>query len=196
MTAKNLHLQLAQHFHAAVTVEPLPIRRLIELAPLIDPTNTVKPVESPVKLPTEPVMYRTPDGQCEVINARQVMMGAEAGRLHPESQVLVSRLTQETDLPMARLHYQILEPARLFGDIDPLVHAAFSNNHATALLSQHVLKQRPDQPITTTQLEQLCGGRVRKSTLNNRKAALGFTQSGRGCKARRMGVDTHQACSL
>lgn len=196
MKAMNLQLQLAQNFHAAVIIESITVKKLVELAPLIDQTNTVKPVDIPVRLTAEPVIYRTPDGQCEVVNARQVMMGAGMSRLHPESRILVSRLTDETDLPMARLQYQIIEGARLFGDIDPLIHAAYANNHLTALLRQHVLQQRPDQPITTQQLEQLCGGRVRKSTINERKKALGFTQPGRGCKAKHVSDDTNDACPV
>lgn len=196
MSAMNSPLQLAQDFQADVALEETPIKNLVELTPLVDPTDTLKLIEAPVKLPTEPVIYRTGDHQCEVINAGQVMMGADIARLHPDSQVLVARLTDEADLPMVRLYYQILEPARLFGDIDPLIHAAYANNHLTALLRQHVLRQHPGQPITTQQLEQLCGGRVRKSTINERKRVLGYTQPGRGCKARRDNTDINETCPV
>lgn len=182
-------LQLAQHFYAFITLESIPLKKLVELAQLMDRKNTVKRFEAPVKLTTEPVMYRAANGQCEVLNFQQVMMGADTISIHPETRILVSRLNEETDLPMARLFFQVLELAR-FGEIDPLIHSAYANNHDTALLSQNILKQRPDQPITTRQLERLCGGRVRKSTINNRKKSLGYTQPGRGCKARHVNSET------
>ena len=185
------HLQLAQHFHARVCTEPVPIKKLVALAPLIDQTNTIKPVTAPLKLPTDPVIYRTPDRQCEVINGQQVLVGASTAKLHPESLIYVLRLTEEADLPMARLCYQILEPARIFNEIDGLIHAAYAQNHLTALLNQYVLQQPPSQPITAKQLERLCAGRSRKSTLNNRKSALGYTDANLGCKATQ---HTGQAC--
>jgi len=110
--------------------------------------------------PNEPVIYRTLDRQCEVINGQQVLVGADT----------------------ARLYYQILEPARIFNEIDGLIHAAYAQNHLTALLNQYVLQQAPSQPITARQLEQLCAGHVRKSTLNSRKSALGYTDANLGCK--------------
>jgi len=190
------NLQLAQNFYATVTIEPVPLKKLVGLAHLVDQTNTIKLAETSIKLTTEPVIFRTLDGQLEVINAHQVLMGADTTRLHSQSRIFVSRLMEEADLPMARLYFQILEPARQFGDIDPLIRAAYSNSHATALLRQHVLKQPVDRPITTQQLEQLCGGRVRKSTINERKKALGFTQPGRGCKAKHVSDDTNDACPV
>ena len=185
------HLQLAQHFYAAVTIEPVPLKKLVGLALLVDQTNNIKLAETSIKLTTEPVIYRTPDGQLGVINAHQVLMGADTTRLHPQSRIFVSRLMEEADLPMARLYFQILEPARLFGDIDPLIHAAYSNSHATALLRQHVLKQPVDRPITTKQLERLCAGQARKATLSGRKSAMGYTNANLGCKATQ---HTGQAC--
>jgi len=110
--------------------------------------------------PNEPVIYRTLDRQCEVINGQQVLVGADT----------------------AWLYYQILEPARIFNEIDGLIHAAYAQNRLTALLNQYVLQQAPSQPITARQLEQLCAGRSRKSTLNNRKSALGYTDANLGCK--------------
>jgi hypothetical protein len=177
-------LQLAQHYYAPVIIEPIPVKQLVELTQLVDATNTIQPIGTPLELPTRPVIYLTDDGQCQVLNAPQVMMGANLSRLHSKSRVLTCRLTEPADLPMARLFYGILEPARLFADIDPLIHTAYAGNHSTALLNQHLLTQRPDQPITTEQIVVLCGGRVRKSTINNRKRTLGYTNSSRGCKAR------------
>ena len=119
-----------------------------------------------------------------MLNVRQVLLSANHSRLHPQSRVLVCRLIEPAALPMARLYYQILEPSRLFGEIDPLIHAAFAETYDTALLRHHVLGVRPDQPITTKKLVELCGERVQESTINNRKKILGYTNPARGCKAR------------
>jgi len=177
-------LQLAQHYYAGVIIEPVSIKHLVELTQLIDPTNTIQTTGTPLELPTRPVVYLTEDGQYDVLNAPQVMIGANLIRLHAQNRIQIGRLTEPADLPMARLFYGILEPARHFGDIDPLIHAAYAGNHNTALLKQYFLTQRLDQPITTEQLVLLCGWRVRKSTMNNRKRALGYTDPTRGCKAR------------
>jgi len=184
LTIMTTQLPLAQHYHAAVVNEPVPLKRLVDLALLMDPTGAIQRADTPLKLPTQPTVYRTEGDQFEVLNARQAILSTDHYRLHPQSQILVERLTEPSDLAMARLFYQILEPARLFGEIDPLIHAAYAETHDTALLRQHVLRVRPDQAITTEQLVKLCGGRVRKSTINNRKMILGYTNPGRGCKAR------------
>ncbi|SOB74607.1 hypothetical protein SAMN04488490_0096 [Marinobacter sp. LV10R510-11A] len=178
-------LQLAQYYWAAVSIEPTLLKRLLQLSQLMGPTGTIQQLDTPVRLLTLPVIYRTDDRQHEVLNAPQVSMSNNLSRLHPQSRVLVCRLIEPAALPMARLYYQILEPARLFGEIDPLIHAAFAETHDTALLRDHVLRVRPNQPITTKQLVELCGRRVEKSTINNRKKILGYTNPARGCKAKK-----------
>lgn len=183
----NFFLTLAQHFHAAARLETISINRFIEFAPIIDDSSAIKLIETSVKLANEPVIYRTPDGQLDVLNARQVIFSANGNKFHPNSKILVTRITDEQDLPMARLHFEIVEPAQLFGEIDNLIHAAYLNNHQTALMKRFLFQQGPDRQITTSQLENLCRSQVRKSTLNNRKAALGYTLPGRGCKARQIG---------
>jgi len=84
---------------------------------------------------------------------------------------------------MANLFYTVLEPARLFREIDPLLHVAFSQTHENALLREYFLKPGCEKTITTDQLVSLCAKEVGKSTINNRKQKLGYTDPKQGCKA-------------
>jgi len=185
MPQQHQQLQLAQHYCAAVNIEPIPLKRLVQLAELMDSPGAIQQLDTPVHLPTLPVITKTEDGQFEVLNVRQVLLSANHSRLHPQSQVLVCRLIDPSDLPISRLFYDILEPARQLGEIDPLIHVAQAGDHQTALLNQQILIQGPGQPITTKQIVKLCGGRVQRSTINQRKKKLGYTNPGRGCKARK-----------
>jgi len=197
MVEIKAHFKLAQDFHADVINEPVPVKKLFGLGQLIDSNNTDRLIETAVTLTTEPVIYRTPDGQFEVLNAQQVVRDANMIKLHPDCEISVRRITAEQDLPMARLLFAVVEPAQLFGDIDNLLHAAYSNNHQTALMKRFLFPQARDRRITTAELVQLCAGRAGKSKINNRKKTLGYTQPQLGCKAKRVSTDdTNETCPV
>lgn len=178
-------LKLAQHYCAEVSFEPLALKQLHDLTQLMDSDAAIQKLDAPVHLPTAPVTHQTEDGQVVVINIRQVLESSSHTRLHPQSRILVYRVTDPSDFPMATLIYGVLEPARLFGEIDPLLHAAFSQTHENALLREHLLKLESHKTITTDQLVRLCAKRVGKSTINNRKQKLGYTDSKLGRNARK-----------
>lgn len=177
-------IRFGQNFFAPFAADTIPVHQIIELNPLIDCTHTVKHFSGLQDLTVRPVVYCSEDGQFEVLNLRQVLEGANLVRLHPNDIIALTQLTSADDLPIARLYYQTIGHARLFGDLDPLIHAACGGSHLTALLNQVFLQQPPDRPITTEQIERLCGGKFKKSTINARKKALGYTDPRRGCKAR------------
>jgi len=182
-------IRFGQNHFGSFVAEKIAIHNIFELTPLIDQTNTVQSFTSLQDLTVRPVVFRSEDGQFEVINLRQVLEGADLYRLHPDDTIAITRLTAEDDLAIARLHYQTIGHARQFGDLDPLIHAACGNNHQTALLNQMFLQQPPNRPITTEQIEKLCAKKIKKSTINARKKALGYTNPARGCNARKFPAD-------
>lgn len=185
-------LQIAQHTYANVSCKPIAIKQLVQLAALVDQSNTVLRNEAPVFLLTQPVVYRTGDNQYEVLNARQVLQASDHCSQHPESEVCVLYLLEESSVPIAELYYLYVEPARLFGEPIPLIHIAYAHNHLTALLNRHFLLQHPSHPITTEQLVQLIGYRVGKSTINKLKRDCGYTDPTRGCNARKASNDDQE----
>lgn len=188
----NSQLQLAQNFYADVRCEAVAVNQLVQLNPLIDQSNTIQQNDGPVYLLTQPVVYRTADGQYEVLNARQVLAAADHYRLHPKSRILVFRLSDESALTIARLCYQHMEIARQFGEIIPLITAAWGQNHLASMLNRHILLQHPSQPITAEQIVRLGGSRVGKSTVNKLKKDCHYTDPTRGCKAREASNDDQE----
>jgi len=182
-------VRFGQNYFAPFAADTIAIHQIIELNPLIDRTHTVKHFSGLQDLTVRPVVFRSEDGQFEVLNLRQVLEGANLVRLHPDDVIPFTCLKAEDDLAIARLYYQTIGHARQFGDLDPLIHAACGGNHLTALLNQVFLQQPPDRPITTEQIERLCGGKYKKSTINARKKALGYTDPRRGCNARKFPAD-------
>jgi len=188
----NSQLQLAQHYYANVLCEAVTVSRLVQLTPLIDHNNTIQQSDKSVYLLTQPVVYQTNDGQYEVLNARLVLAATDHYRLHPKSKVQVFRLLDESALTMAHLYYQRMEVARQFGDIIPLITAAFAQSHLTSMLNQHILLQHPSRPITTDQIVRLSGSRVGKSTVNKLKKDHHYTDPTRGCQARNVASNDDQ----
>ena len=179
----NSLLQLGPNYYAEVRCEAVAITQLLQLAQLIAPNAAPQYHNRPVCLLAQPVVHRTADGQYEVLNAPQVLAATDHYHVHPESNIQILLLLNESDLPVARLYYQSIEIARQFGQAKGLVTAARANDHRTLLLSRHILSPSSDAPATIDQIAQLCGGSVGKSTINKVIKDLGFNNPNLGCKA-------------
>jgi len=176
-------LQLGPHYYAETRCEAVAVNQLLQLTQLIAPNAAPQHHNKPVCLLAQPVVYRTVDGQYEVLNFHQVLAATGHYQVHPESNIQILLLLNESDLPVARLYYQRMEIARQFRRFRKLVKAARGEDHLTKMLNDHILAQSPEDPITVDQILNLGGRSVGKSTVNKLIKDLGFTNPNLGCKA-------------